>query len=148
MSEKITILLVDDDENTLSAISRELADEPYELLLATSGSEALDIMASRQVAVLVADFRMPEMDGMELLKITKEKHPATIRTMISGYANITVLLKAINENIIYKFITKPWKDSEELKSIVRQAADYYNLRRERDLLLAEAQHYRQADAAE
>ena len=146
MDQKKTILLVDDDANILSSISRELAEEPYELLTATSGQEALEIMAVSDISVLIADFRMPEMDGMELLKITKEKYPTIIRMMISGYANITILLKAINENMIYKFITKPWKDSEELKSIVQQAINYYNLRRERDLLLAEVQQYREQAA--
>jgi DNA-binding NtrC family response regulator len=146
MNDKITILFVDDDDKILSAIHRELMDEPYEFLLATSGQEALKILEQNEVAVLVSDMRMPQMDGMELLKIAKEKHPATIRMMISGHANITSLLKAINENIIYKFITKPWKDSEELKSIVKQAVNYYNLRRERDLLLAQVQQYREQAA--
>jgi len=142
MNSERVILFVDDDENILSAIRRELMGEAYEMLSATNGQEALEIMEGRDVSVLIADFRMPEMDGMELLKVAKEKYPATIRMMISGHANITILLKAINENIIYKFITKPWKDSEELKSIVQQAINYYNLRRERDLLLAEVQQYR------
>ncbi len=146
MNQKKVILLVDDEESILSAIRRELADEPYEMLTATSGQEALEIMVEHNVSVLIADFRMPEMDGMELLKVAKEKYPATIRMMISGHANITILLKAINENIIYKFITKPWKDSEELKSIVQQAINYYNLRQERDLLLAEVQQYREQAA--
>jgi two-component system response regulator HupR/HoxA len=143
MNDKITILFVDDDEKILSAIHRELMDEPYEFLFATSGQEALKILEQNEVAVLVSDMRMPQMDGMELLKIAKEKYPATIRMMISGHANITNLLKAINENIIYKFITKPWKDSDELKLIVQQAINYYNLRRERDLLLAEVKQYRE-----
>jgi DNA-binding NtrC family response regulator len=146
MNQRKVILLVDDDESILSTIRRELSDEPYELLTATSGKEALEIMAERDVSVIIADFRMPEMDGMELLRITKKEYPKTIRMMISGHANITVLLRAINENIIYKFITKPWKDSEELKSIVKQAISYYNLRRERDLLLAEVQQYRERAA--
>ncbi len=85
---------------------------------------------------------------MKLLKIVKDKYPSTVRMMISGHANITALLNAINENIIYKFITKPWKDSEELKSVVQQGLEYYNLRRERDLLLAQVQQYRQEETAE
>jgi DNA-binding NtrC family response regulator len=146
MNQQKRILLVDDEESVLSAIRRELMDEPYELLTAINGQEALEIMAENDICVIIADFRMPEMDGMELLRIVKEKYPSTIRMMISGYANITILLKAINENIIYKFITKPWKDSEELKSVVQQAINYYNLRRERDLLLAEVQRYRERAA--
>jgi DNA-binding NtrC family response regulator len=143
MDQQKRILLVDDEESVLSAIRRELMDEPYELLTSISGQEALEIMAENDICVIIADFRMSEMNGMELLRIVKEKYPATIRMMISGYANITILLKAINENIIYKFITKPWKDSEELKSVVQQAINYYNLRRERDLLLAEVKQYRE-----
>ena len=80
---------------------------------------------------------MPEMDGLALLKIVKEKYPRIVRLVLSGYTQITTLLTAINQGEIFKFITKPWKLEEEFKGIVQQAIDYYNLQAERDALAAE-----------
>lgn len=143
MEDRRTILFVDDDESMLSAVKRELMDEPYHLLWARGGKEALEVLEKNEVTVIVTDMLMPEMSGLDLLKTVKEKYPEAIRMIMSGHANITTLLNAINENIIYKFITKPWPDSETLKSIVQQAVEYYNLHRERDTLLAQVERLRQ-----
>ena len=72
----------------------------------------------------------------------KEKHPNIIRMILSGHANTTNLLDAINENIIYKCITKPWPDPDTLKSVVQQAVEYYNVHRERDMLLMQVEQLR------
>ncbi len=136
------IVLFVDDQAALAAFRRVLIDEPYELLLAGGDQEALQVMSQHEVAVIVSDMMMPGMDGIKLLNTVKEKYPSAIRMLISDNANITGLLEAINKNIIYKFITKPFND-DELKSIVRQGIEYYNLRRERDLLLAQVGQYRQ-----
>lgn len=135
MEDKRVILFVDDDEAALSAFKRAFIDEPYEILLASNAQQALELLALHKIAVIISDMMMPGMDGMKLLNEIKEKYPSVIRMLASGHANITNLLLAINESVIYKFITKPFKD-DELKSVVRQAVDYYNLRIERDMLLA------------
>ncbi len=127
-----TILFVDDEEKVLNSLKRGLLDEPYQTLYANSGKEALEILEKNEVHIIVTDMRMPEMSGLELLGIVKEKYPNIVRLVLSGYTQINTLLTAINQGEIFKFITKPWKLEEEFKSILKQAVDYYDLHAERD----------------
>ena len=139
--EKRTILFVDDEEKLLRSLKRGLMDEPYNSLFANGGKEALEILKNNDVHVLVTDMRMPEMDGLQLLRRVKENYPHIIRMVLSGYTQITTLLTAINEGEIYKFITKPW-NLEEFKPAIRQAIEYYDLHNDRDRLAAELEHYK------
>jgi DNA-binding NtrC family response regulator len=139
MDKKQKILFIDDDESILSAIKRELQEESYEVLTTTSSDEVLKIVAEEELAVVVIDMLMPEMGGVDLLHEVKKINPTITRLMMSGHANITILLDLINNNMIHKFITKPWPDSDALKSVVQQGLDYYNLRKEHDELLARVQ---------
>ena len=137
--EQRTILFIDDEDKVLNSLKRGLIDEPYKSLFATSGKEALEILEKNEVHIIVTDMRMPEMSGLELLRIVKEKYPHIVRLVLSGYTQITTLLTAINQGEIYKFITKPWKLEEEFKSVLKQAVDHYNLHYERDKLKAEVE---------
>jgi len=140
--EKRTVLFVDDEEKIISSLKRGLLDEPYKKLFASSGKEALEILQKNEVHVLIADMRMPEMIGLELLRIVKREYPHIVRMVLSGYTQITTLLTAINQGEVYKFITKPWKLEEEFKPSIRQAIEYYNLHNERDRLAAELEQYK------
>ena len=144
MDEERTILFVDDEEKVLKSLQRGLLDEPYHCLFANSGSEALEILENNEVHVICTDMRMPEMNGLELLRIVKDKYPQIVRLVLSGYTQVGMLLTAINQGEIFKFITKPWKLEEEFKGIIEQAIDYYNLRADRDRLAAELEQYKQA----
>ncbi|HBG25501.1 MAG: hypothetical protein A2Y10_14550 [Planctomycetes bacterium GWF2_41_51] len=124
--ESRTILFVDDDKLILSSLKRGLIDEPYHLLFAESGKEALSILEKNEVHVIVTDMRMPEMLGLELLKIVKEKYPNMVRIILSGYTQVGTLLTAINQGEIFRYITKPWKLEEEFKPTLRQAVEFYN----------------------
>lgn len=146
MDEERTILFVDDEEKVLKSLQRGLLDEPYHCLFANSGKEALDILENNEVHVICTDMRMPEMNGLELLRIVKEKYPQIVRLVLSGYTQVGMLLTAINQGEIFKFITKPWKLEEEFKAIIDQAIEYYNLRAERDQLAAELEKYKAAEA--
>lgn len=119
------ILFVDDDEKILKSLQRGFLDEPYQTFYATSGKEALEILEQEEVHVLVTDMRMPEMPGLDLLRIVKEKYPDVVRIVLSGYTQVGTLLTAINQGEIYRYITKPWKLEEEFKAIIKQALDYY-----------------------
>jgi DNA-binding NtrC family response regulator len=123
--EKRTVLFVDDEEKLLNSLKRGLLDEPYNTLFATSGKKALEILEHNEVHVLITDMRMPEMGGLELLKIVKEQYPHIVRMVLSGYTQVTTLLTAINQGEIYKYITKPWKLEEEFKPAIREAIEYY-----------------------
>ncbi len=135
--EKRTVLFVDDEEKILSSLKRGLLDEPYDTLFANSGKEALEILEYKKVHVLVTDMRMPEMLGIELLRIVKEKYPDIVRMVLSGFTQVTTLLTAINQGEIYKYITKPWNLEEEFKPAIRQAVEYYNLHNEHDKATAQ-----------
>ena len=139
MDEERTILFVDDEEKVLKSLQRGLLDEPYHCLFANSGKDALDILENNEVHVICTDMRMPEMNGLELLRIVKEKYPQIVRLVLSGYTQVGMLLTAINQGEIFKFITKPWKLEEEFKTVLEQAVEYYNLHAERDKLAAEVE---------
>jgi two-component system response regulator HupR/HoxA len=133
--EKRTVLFVDDDEKILKALERCLLDEPYDTLFANNGKKALEILEQQEVHVVVTDMRMPEMDGLGFLRIAKKEYPYVIRLVLSGYTDIDTLLKAINQGDILRFIPKPWKFDEELKTTLRQAIEFYDLHSEREMLM-------------
>jgi len=138
MDERQKILFVDDEGRLLRSIERGMLDEPYHLLFAESGKDALKILAENEVHVLVTDIRMPEMTGLELLKLVKEQYPQIVRIVLSGYTQVTTLLTAINQGEIFRFITKPWKMEEDFKPAIRQAVEQYNREAERDRLVAQS----------
>ena len=140
--ENRTVLFVDDEERLLGSLKRGLLDEQYNTLFANSGKEALEVLKGNEVHVLVTDMRMPEMSGLELLRIVKQDYPHIVRMVLSGYTQIGTLLTAINQGEIYKFITKPWKLEEEFKPAICEAIEYYNLHNERDRLVAELEEYK------
>ncbi|AWM94058.1 two-component system response regulator [Pseudomonas sp. 31-12] len=133
---KPTILLVDDEESILNSLRRLLRGQPYEVLLATSGAQALDIMAKQPVELVMSDARMPNMDGATLLAHIHQRHPHTLRILLTGYADLTMIVKAINEGQIDRYISKPWHD-EELLLTLRQSLAYQHSERERLRLVQE-----------
>lgn len=139
MDKKPIVLFVDDEEQILKSLKRGLLDESYNKLFASSGEEALEILDNNEVYVIVTDMRMPEMSGLELLKIVKVKYPNVIRMVLSGYTQITTLLTAINQGEIYKYITKPWKLEKEFIPAVREAIDYYTFKNQRQMETADSQ---------
>ena len=135
--EKRTVLFVDDEEKMLTSLKRGLIDESYEAFYANSGKKAIEILEQKQVHVIITDMRMPEMSGLELLKIVKENYPHIVRMVLSGYTQITTLLTAINQGEIYKYITKPWKLEEEFKPAIRQAIEHYDIQNRQEKLATE-----------
>jgi len=121
-----TVLLVDDEHHVLTSLTRILADELFEVVCAGSGEEALKLMETTPVKVVVSDERMVGMQGSELLTKIKELYPHTQRILLTGHASEEATMKAVNQGEIYRFFTKPW-DEDELKSAIRSAIDKYNL---------------------
>ncbi|MBN3863349.1 response regulator [Pseudomonas frederiksbergensis] len=133
---KPTLLLVDDEESILNSLRRLLRGQPYEVLLATSGAQALEIMAQRPVDLVMSDARMPNMDGATLLAHVRQRYPDTLRIMLTGYADPSAIIKAINEGQIHRYISKPWHDEEMLLTL-RQSLAYQCSERERLRLVQE-----------
>src|SRR5512134_3702575 len=123
------VLFVDDEVNILKAVKRLLRNEPWEVQCASRPQEALELLDTQAVQVVVSDQRMPEMSGVDLLAVVRERHPDLVRMMLTGYTEMNVAVEAINRGEIYRLITKPWND-EELKATIRQAFDHYDLKRE------------------
>ncbi len=123
MNEK-TVLCVDDEPSILSALKRLLRREPYRLLTANSGAEALQILQHEDIALIVSDHRMPEMTGTELLSEVQNFSPDTVRVMLSGYAEAAAIVEAINKGHIFRFLGKPWND-EELKANLRACLEQH-----------------------
>lgn len=133
--EKRAVLFVDDEPNILSSLKRFLAEEPYVIFTAGSAKEALAILEHNEIHVIVADIKMPVMSGVELLEIVRERFPYVIRLVLSGSIDINNVLDAINKGVILRFITKPWGSEDELKIVILQAIEYYDLHSDREMLL-------------
>jgi len=119
-----TLLIVDDEPNILSTLRRVLRQDGYTLLLASSGAEALEILALNTVRVIVSDHRMPGMSGAEFLGRVKKLYPDTIRIILSGYADLQVIAESVNRGEVFKFLTKPWSD-DLLREHIRDAFERY-----------------------
>lgn len=128
------VLMVDDEINVLRAFERALRKEPYTLLTAVSAADGLKMLSARDVSIVVSDFQMPKMNGLEFLKQVKEAHPHILTIMLTGQGDLDVAVKAINEAGVYKFIQKPWND-HELIITLRRALESLDLVLERDRLL-------------
>ena len=122
-----TLLLVDDEQNILRALTRVLRVDGYRILTATNAQVGLEILHEHQVQVIVSDQRMPEMNGTEFLAKVKELCPDTLRIVLSGYSDVATVTNAINRGVIHKFLTKPWND-EELRLEIRNAFRAQNVR--------------------
>lgn len=135
--DSIRILFVDDERNVLNSLQRLFMDEEYEIVTASSGQEGLEMLEqSGNFQLIVSDFRMPSMNGVEFLSEVCRRWPETERMILSGYADTAAIVAAINEGQIYKFIAKPWND-DELLLTVREAVDRYDLKARNRRLVAE-----------
>lgn len=115
MSERI--LLVDDEKQILQALQRTLYGQGYIIFTATSARKALEIMENEDINLIISDVRMPGMDGYELLKEVKEKYPSTIRVILSGYAKSSLIVKIQRESLAKRYLYKPWKNTELIRTI-------------------------------
>lgn len=138
MSEKrIRVLFVDDEEGNLKAFRSTFRRE-WDVLLANSGEEALELLDREQVDVIVSDQRMPGLQGDAFLAIARERHPRTMRMLLTGYADLEAVVSAVNKGGIYAYATKPW-DENDLKLRIEQAYEVQQLRDEKDTLLHQYQ---------
>lgn len=122
------ILIVDDEANILKLLKTVIGKDDHDILTAQSGREALDLLAQKgaEVALIIADQRMPEMDGTTLLEHSAAYCPDAIRFLITGYHNVDVMVAAVNQCKIHHYIVKPWND-QSLRIEVRHAMEQYAL---------------------
>ncbi len=116
------ILLVDDDEGVLRALERVLLRGGYNVRPVSDAATALRGCRDDRYDVVISDYRMPEMDGVEFLNAVREMHPRIIRIMLSGEADREAVLASINEADVFRFLTKPWDDQGLLDAVAEAIA--------------------------
>lgn len=140
------ILIVDDDESILKSLKRVLSltpctagDKQYKLTVDVFNSPVAALEKARHTAydLVLSDYRMPEMDGVQFLKVVREIQTSSVRMILSGYADLNGLIAAINEAGISRFISKPWNDYE-LVSAIGQALALRDLTLENQILADQA----------
>jgi response regulator RpfG family c-di-GMP phosphodiesterase len=127
------VLLVDDDRNLLHGLARALRRQPYTLYTATSAEEAMSVLKSRKVDVVVSDEHMPGMCGGDLMAWTANHCPEVTRIVLTGHPTVENAVRAINEGRVYQFFTKPC-DPILLAMTIRKALEHRELVRETDRL--------------
>ena len=129
------ILIVDDEPSVLNSLKRTLRKE-HDVILSQDGFSAIQVLNEQEIAVIIADQRMPKMNGVTLLEKAMEIQPDTARILVTGYSDIQAVIDAINEGNVYYYIHKPW-EPEDVRLIIRQAIDRYNLVQTNRSLVAE-----------
>lgn len=131
---KPSILLVDDEPNVLSALKRQLRSG-FDVHTETDPEMALIELGQRKsFAVIVSDYRMPQMNGIEFLKRVKEICPETTRMILTGYADLENAISAVNDGHVFRFLTKPC-DNAVLIENIKEAVNQYDLVTGRRILL-------------
>ncbi|HEY0268630.1 MAG TPA: HD domain-containing phosphohydrolase [Methyloradius sp.] len=112
-----TVLFVDDEPNILSALKRLFRPLGYQIFTAESGAAGLEIIAQHKVDLVMSDMRMPEMNGAQFLEKVRIASPDSIRILLTGFADISSTVDAINKGQIYRYISKPWEDNDIIISV-------------------------------
>ena len=132
--ERTRILLVDDEEAILETLEYTFEDD-YEVFTAGNALRGLEILeANDPIAVVISDQRMPRMTGVEFFARVVERYPDTVRIILTGFADMTFIIEAINEGQIYAYIPKPW-EPDQLKQVVSSAVTHHKLVRENRRLM-------------
>lgn len=117
------ILFVDDEREILSSLRRLLRPTGHKVHLANSGEEGLAMLGEKPIDLVVSDMRMPGMDGAQFLGRVAKEWPATVRMLLTGYADVASAVSAINDGAISRYLTKPWEESDLVISIEQSIAN-------------------------
>jgi DNA-binding NtrC family response regulator len=121
MDARPRLLFVDDEEAILNTM-RIMFRRQYDVLLASNGQAALDLLRDNDVDVIVSDQRMPGMVGVEVLREARKIRPRAMRILLTGYSDFSAILGSINDGEIYRFVHKPWSNAD-LQSMIGQAIE-------------------------
>lgn len=122
-TQQQTVLFVDDDMNILSGMFRGLHNQPYKIMSARSGQDAIGILQRLNIDLVVTDEKMPGMSGSELLVWITKHLPHVVRIVLTGQPDIPSAISAINEGGIFRYFTKPF-DQVELAMAIREGLEY------------------------
>lgn len=128
MHKHINTLFIDDEKSNLTSFKAAFRRD-FNVFLAESAADGLDILRNNEIHVILTDQRMPEKTGVEFLTSILEEFPHTIRILVTGYTDMEALVDAVNKGHIFKYISKPW-DNKKLKEIIIKAYEIYVLNTE------------------
>src|SRR5438874_6712465 len=137
--KKRPILVVDDEPDMLFSLKGLLRQE-FEVYTASSAAEGLKILEEQVIHLVMTDQRMPQVTGVEFLRQIKNEHPAAMRLIFTGHADINAVIDAINQGSVFRYIAKPW-DPEELVAALREAGERYDRLVQRNDLLKDLRLY-------
>lgn len=124
-----TVLVLDDDESLLVVLTLLIRKEGFRALTALCAEEALAIIERERIAVVFVDQNLPDLPGIEFLKVVRQRWPDIIRVMLTASADTRTAISAINEGHVYRYMTKPWNNNE-LRAVVRDSVHFHELLRE------------------
>jgi response regulator RpfG family c-di-GMP phosphodiesterase len=131
----INILYIDDEPHNLIAFKAAFR-RIYNIYTAENAEEGKKILDTNTIHVILSDQRMPKMTGIEFFESILESHPNPIRILITGYTDINAVIDAINRGQVYKYLSKPWNETD-IKIFIDKAYEVYTLREQNASLTAE-----------
>jgi DNA-binding NtrC family response regulator len=137
-TDRASILLVDDEAHVTEGLSRHFPRQEYEVFRASSAAQAYELLAQREIDVVVSDERMPGESGTEFLAKVRQRYPNTIRMVLSGQASLEAAVRAINEGEVYRFLLKPCNPIDLILTI-QGALEHRRLAEQARALLMEFQ---------
>lgn len=135
LKKKYTLLYIDDEPHNLRTFKATFKWD-YKILTAQSAFDGFDILNEQEVHLIISDQRMAGLSGTEFFKKVVKRYPNSMRVILTGYSELDGIIQAINECSIYRYITKPWKESEMRKTI-EDTLEVYQLRKDKEYLLGE-----------
>ena len=131
--KKYTILYIDDEPHNLTTFKATFKWD-YHILTAKSAFDGFDILAENEVQLIISDQRMAGLSGTEFFKKVVKRFPDPMRIILTGFSELEVIMRAINECGIYRYMTKPWKESD-MKKTIEDTLEVYQLRKDKESLL-------------
>lgn len=128
------ILVVDDEPANLRMLERVFRGQ-FEVICAGSGAEGLELLMVHDIALIISDQRMPVMSGVDFLMRAAEMRPHCVRIILTGYTDSNDLAEALNSNVVYKYITKPWVNSDLLQTVKRGLSHHETIKAQHRLNL-------------
>ncbi len=131
--KKYSVLIVDDEPDNLQLLYRTLRGK-YEIVKANTPLEAIELLKQKSFQCIISDHKMPDMDGVEFLKVSYDIQPDAMRLLVTAYSDVKILIDAINYARIYRYIKKPYSP-DELLHIVEGSLEYYQLKIDNENLI-------------
>jgi len=132
--EHRNILVVDDEEPVRSALRHVLEADGYSIVEAEDGPTALELLKTTPIHLVISDHVMPQMSGVDLLKLVRVRHPHVLRIILTGDPDPEIPVRSINESEVYRFVRKPW-NSWDLRTILHFAFEVIRLQEENEKLI-------------